>query len=131
IPIALAIAWLVLRRVDETPRRPSRRVDLPGQVAAIAALATLTFALIKAGSLGWHSTLVLGTLSAALAALAAFVSIQHRSPAPMLPLGLFAVRSFSVGATVWMLFTFSVYGQLFVLSLYLQEGRGLSALHTG
>jgi DHA2 family methylenomycin A resistance protein-like MFS transporter len=130
VPVALAIGWLALRWIDETPRHP-RGVDLPGQVAAIAGLATLTFGLIEAGTHGWLSPLVLGALGGAAAILGCFVWIERRSAAPMLPLGLFAARSFSGGVAVGTLFSFAVYGQLFVLSLYLQEQRGLSALQTG
>jgi MFS transporter, DHA2 family, methylenomycin A resistance protein len=70
-------------------------------------------------------------LGASLAAGAAFVAVEHRGRAPMLPLGLFASRAFSTSTTAGLLVSFAIYGQLFVLSLYLQEVRGLSALGTG
>jgi MFS transporter, DHA2 family, methylenomycin A resistance protein len=131
VVVALGIAWLVLRSVGETPRHPGRGLDIGGQVAAVFALSTLTFGLIEAGHLGWGSPTVLAALGAAGVALAAFVLVEHRGLAPMLPLALFAARSFKVSAAVGALFSFSVYGQLFVLSLYLQEQRGLSALQAG
>ena len=49
----------------------------------------------------------------------------------MLPLATFRSRAFDASALAGLLVNFGVYGQFFVLSLYLQERRGLSALQTG
>jgi DHA2 family methylenomycin A resistance protein-like MFS transporter len=131
LPFALVVAVLVLRGVDETPRTAQRGLDIPGQVTAVLALAALTFALIESGSLGWGSPVVVGALVVAVASALAFVAVERRSAAPMLPLSLFASRAFSASAAAGALVSFAVYGQLFFLSLYLQEVRGLSALETG
>jgi DHA2 family methylenomycin A resistance protein-like MFS transporter len=131
LPFALVVAVLVLRGVDETPRTARRGLDVPGQVTAVLALAALTFALIESGSLGWGSPVVVGALVVAVASTLAFVAVERRSAAPMLPLSLFASRAFSASAAAGALVSFAVYGQLFFLSLYLQEVRGLSALETG
>jgi MFS transporter, DHA2 family, methylenomycin A resistance protein len=128
---AALLAWLVLGWMEETPRRASDGIDLPGQLSAIAGLAVLTFGLIKASTLSWHAPLVLASVIGGLLILAAFVAIERTSKSPMLQVELFASRAFNAGTLIWTLMTFSVYGQTFVISLYLQEQRGLSPLRTG
>jgi MFS transporter, DHA2 family, methylenomycin A resistance protein len=131
IPLALFVAALVARGVAETPRRPAAGLDLAGQATAIVALAAFTFAIIESGDAGWGSAATLLALALALAAGTIFVAIERRGLHPMLPLSLFGSRTFSVGAASGLLVNFGVYGQFFVLSLYLQELRGLSPLETG
>jgi DHA2 family methylenomycin A resistance protein-like MFS transporter len=131
IPLALLVALLVLRGVAETPHRSVRGLDLRGQLSAILALGSLTFALIEGGSSGWRSPITLGALGLALLAGALFVGIERRGSSPMLPLSLFGSRLFSASAVAGLLVNFGIYGLFFVLSLYLQDVRGLSPLQTG
>ncbi len=131
LPFAAAVAVLLARGVAETPRAAARGVDVRGQVSAVAALAALTFAIIESRSQGWGSPAVLGGFAVAIAAGAAFVHAERTSPAPMLPLSLFSSRVFSASTAAGALVSFAVYGQLFLLSLYFQDVRGLSALETG
>jgi MFS transporter, DHA2 family, methylenomycin A resistance protein len=131
IPLALFIAALVARGVAETPRRPAAGLDAAGQVVAIVALAAFTFAIIKSGGAGWGAATTLLALVLAVVVGTLFVAIERRGAHPMLPLSLFRSRTLSVGAASGLLVNFGVYGQFFVLSLYLQELRGLSPLETG
>jgi len=131
LPFAAAIGALLWRGVAETPRTPARGLDLAGQATAIIALAALTFALIESRSLGWGSPLVAGGLLVAVVAGVAFIAVERRGRAPMLPLELFSSRAFSASTAAGALVSFAVYGQLFLLSLYFQDVRGLTALQTG
>jgi predicted MFS family arabinose efflux permease len=67
----------------------------------------------------------------AVVALAAFLVAQARGAHPMVPLDLFRNRTVSIAAAVGFAFIVGYYGLPFVMSLYLQELRGLSALGTG
>jgi DHA2 family methylenomycin A resistance protein-like MFS transporter len=131
IPLALFVTVLVARGVEETPRRPAAGLDVAGQLAAIVALAAFTFAIIESGAAGWGTATALLALALALCAGTLFLAIERGGAHPMLPLSLFGSRAFSVGAGSGLLVNFGVYGQFFVLSLYLQELRGLSPLETG
>lgn len=130
-PLAAFVALLVVRGVEETPRRPTPGLDIPGQVTAIVALGAFTYAIIESGAAGWGAASTQVPLVVAIAAGVLFIRIEHRGDHPMLPLSLFGSREFSVGAGAGLLVNFGVYGQFFVLSLYLQELRGLSPLETG
>lgn len=131
VPLALLVAVLVLRGVGDTPHRRVGGLDLGGQLCAIIALGSLTFALIEGGSAGWASPNTLGALALVLVSCAAFLRVERHGSAPMLPLSLFASREFSVSAVAGLLVNFGIYGLFFVLSLYLQQIRGLSPLQTG
>jgi len=62
LPIGLAGLWLSWRYASETTRSPQREIDLPGQIAAIAALGCLAGAIIEGGTLGWSRPLVIAGL---------------------------------------------------------------------
>jgi MFS transporter, DHA2 family, methylenomycin A resistance protein len=74
---------------------------------------------------------VLAAFPVAVAALAAFLAAQARGAHPMVPLDLFRTRAVSVAVVVGFAFVVGYYGLPFVMSLYLQQLRGLSALATG
>jgi DHA2 family methylenomycin A resistance protein-like MFS transporter len=130
LPFVAAVA-LLLPRTGSALRSAGRRFDGAGQLSAALALTALTFALIESGSQGWGDERVRVGLALALAAGAAFVAVERRAAEPMLPLGLFSRPGFSGSVAAGLLLSVSLYGQLFLLSLYLQEARGLSPVATG
>src|SRR3954465_1488174 len=131
VPVGLLGIRLALRHARETPPAPGHRLDLPGQAAGILALGALAAALVEGGRAGWTEPAVLAGYAVALAALGAFVAIEARSAAPMLPLGFFPSRTFSAASAMGLLLNIAVYGLIFVLSLYFQRAQGRSALATG
>jgi EmrB/QacA subfamily drug resistance transporter len=110
---------------------PHTRIDWVGAALTFLGLAGPVLALIRQPVVGWSSPEVWGPGLGGFALLAAFVAYEHRTPEPMLPLGLFARRNFSVGNVQ----TFTMYGGLsitfFLLVLFLQEVAGYSALMAG
>ncbi len=131
LPIGLAGLWLAWRFAGETTRHQQHRLDLPGQIAAIAALGTLAGALIEGGALGWSSPLVVAGFGLAAAFSVLFVWREACAAQPMLPLSLFSHRMFALTALVGLLVNVAFYGLIFVLSLYFQQVNGLSAFATG
>jgi MFS family permease len=91
----------------------------------------LTYGAIEAGADGITAPPVLAAFAVAVAALAAFGVRQARGAHPMLPLSLFRSRTVTVAVVTGFAFMTGYYGLPFVMSLYLQELRGLSALGTG
>ncbi|HEY6892251.1 MAG TPA: MFS transporter, partial [Solirubrobacter sp.] len=130
VPIGLFAIWLTRRHAQETPRTPSG-IGLPGQAAAVLALATLAAATIEGGRTGWTKPAVLIPYALAALALAAFLLTEARTSRPMLPLGLFRDRRFGAAAAIGLLLNVAVYGLIFVLSLFFQRAQGRNALETG
>ncbi|MEV4109929.1 MFS transporter [Nonomuraea sp. NPDC049695] len=129
LPVAAAALILLAR----TRRSPHRRVpfDWAGQVAAVLAMGGLTYGAIEAGAAGFAAPRVIAAFAVAAVALAAFLTAQARGSHPMMPLDLFASRTVTVSVAVGFAFIVGYYGLPFVMSLYLQQMRGLSALATG
>ncbi|MEU9984420.1 MFS transporter [Streptomyces sp. NPDC050856] len=114
---------------SRTPDRP--RLDLPGAVTVTGGLLALIYALSTAAERGFGGTDVLVTLVAGAALLSAFVVIESRHPAPLVSLPMLRRRTVAFG-NLGGLVTFSMMSTVvFVLTLYLQEVLGLSALWTG
>lgn len=135
LPVALTSIVIVTRHAPETVRVTGVGIDVTGQVAAIAALAGLTYGLIQGGAVGWTAPPVLGALTVCVAAGVLFVLAERRPGgsrrAPMLPLPMFGNRAFSAGLLSGLLVNVGLSGVLFVLSLSFQQVRGYSALATG
>ena len=129
IPVGL-LAILLGARTDPSTRRdvPFDRISF---VTAIVAMGGLTFGAIEAGESGFTAPSVLAAFAAAVAAFAAFVSRQRRAAHPTAPLELFRRRNVTVAVFVGFAFVVGYYGLPFVMSLYLQQQRNLSAFQTG
>jgi|SRR5581483_711564 len=131
LPIGLAGLWLSWRFATETTRAPQREVDLPGQIAAIAALGCLAGAIIESGAIGWRNPVVIAGFAASAVLAVLFVLQERRAAQPMLPLTLFGNRMFSVTAAVGLLVNVAFYGLIFVFSLYFQRVNDWSPFMTG
>jgi DHA2 family methylenomycin A resistance protein-like MFS transporter len=105
--------------------------DWLGQVSAILAIGALTFGLIEGGVDGFTSTSVMAAFLLAVASVVVFLSSQAHSVHPKMPLELFRSRPVTVSVASGFSFTVGFYGLVFLLSLYFQQVRGLSAVATG
>ncbi|MEU6809683.1 MFS transporter [Streptomyces sp. NPDC046831] len=129
LPVGLAALLLTLRFVPESRAPRARRPDPVGQVLVIALFGSLTYAIIEAPDAGL--TTVLPFAAIALAALLALLRYEPRRAEPLIDLRFFRSAPFS-GATVIAVSAFAALGGfLFLSTLYLQNVRGLSALHAG
>lgn len=126
--IGCGIAW---RHTPASAPNAQRTFDLPGQAAAVLALAALAFALTDAARLGWASPAVIAAACVAVAAGASFIAIERRVAAPMLPLMLFRSRGFAIASASGVLVNFAYYGQIFVFSLFFQWHERFSPQQTG
>jgi MFS transporter, DHA2 family, methylenomycin A resistance protein len=131
LPIGIAGLWLTWVYATETTRYQQREIDLPGQIAAIAALGCLAGAIIEGGTLGWSHPLVIAGFVASAVLAILFVWQEKRAPQPMLPLSLFSHRIFALTSLVGLLVNVAFYGLIFVFSLYFQRVNGMSPFATG
>ncbi|NYF10992.1 EmrB/QacA subfamily drug resistance transporter [Leifsonia sp. AK011] len=125
LPIAVTL-WLlfILRQRDE--RKPDARVDIPGAILGIVGLGGPVFALIEQQNFGWGSPVILLPMIIGVLSLIAFVWWQSKAKAPMLPLGLFRIRNFSVGnvSTAFVYSALSISG--FIVVIFLQQVAGFT-----
>jgi EmrB/QacA subfamily drug resistance transporter len=131
IPVGIAAIAATALFVPESRAPRARRVDPVGQLLVIGLLASLTYAIIEGPVAGWSSARILGCFGFAAAALIVLLSYEPRRDEPLLDLRFFRSAPFS-GATVIAVCAFAALGAfLFLNTLYLQDVRGLSALHAG
>jgi EmrB/QacA subfamily drug resistance transporter len=135
LPLCVPAALLVRKGIAESASPASgttgRRLDLPGQLAAIAALGGLAFAAIEGAHLGWGSPLVLGAAGVAAAGAAAFFLIERRSANGLVPFELFGNAQFSASLAIATLMTFTMYALIFLMPLSFQVLRGDSPIVAG
>ncbi|MER7788129.1 MFS transporter [Streptomyces sp. NPDC097640] len=131
LPIGLLALVLTARYVPESRAPKPRRTDPVGQVLVAALLGSLTYAIIEAPDRGWGSPLIATCITVSAASLVALVAYERRRTEPLIELRFFHSAPFS-GATVIAVSAFAALGGfLFMNTLYLQDVRGLSALHAG
>ncbi|MFC9298021.1 MFS transporter [Streptomyces sp. NPDC057011] len=131
LPIGLAALALTLRHIPESRAARARRADPVGQLLVMVLLGCLTYGIIEAPAAGWRSPLIMGCALAAAAALAGLLVYEPRRREPLIDFRFFRSVPFS-GATVIAVSGFAgMAGFLFLNTLYLQDERGLDALHAG
>jgi DHA2 family methylenomycin A resistance protein-like MFS transporter len=131
LPIGALGLALTLCYAPTAAAKPSRGLDLPGQLAAMLALASLTAALTEASRLGWFHPLVCGGIAISLISATAFYWLERHSKEPMLPLSLFRSKTFSIATAVGVVVNFAYYGLVIVFSLFFQAVQQLSPQQTG
>jgi DHA2 family methylenomycin A resistance protein-like MFS transporter len=133
LPLALLAGLLVVTQVRGGPAvaRAAAPLNLAPQAAAVAMLLALTFGLVESGDGGWGSGRVVVALAAAVVLAVGLVLRERSSARPLVPRELVADRRFTGATAGGALLNFAFYGELFFLSLFLQQERGLDALQTG
>jgi EmrB/QacA subfamily drug resistance transporter len=132
LPVGMAVLavspWLLSESRAELSHR---HFDVAGAVSITAGMMVLVYAITRASQHGWGNGLTVGLLVAAAALIVAFVAIEARSPAPLLPLRIFRSRTISAANAASAMVGAAAFGQFFLLALYLQQVLGYSAVKTG
>jgi EmrB/QacA subfamily drug resistance transporter len=130
--LALPTIWIALAHVPESRDAEAKGgLDWRGSILIFVSLGSLAFGLISAPVLGWYNAIVLVALLMGLVLLAAFIREEARSPAPMLPLGLFRSRTFSAVNLLTLLLYAALGGAFFFLPFALIQVQGFSAVLAG
>jgi len=132
VPVGLAAMALAPILLTAGGRSASRRhFDVPGALSITAGLMLLVYATTRATSDGWTAPVTLGLFGISALLVAAFLLIELRSPAPLLPLRIFRSRTLT-GANAAMAIVGGVaFSEFFLLTLYLQDVLHYSAIQSG
>ncbi len=132
VPIGILAAIIAPRLLLESRAdHATRHFDAAGAVTVTAGLSLLVFALVDANSAGWESTQTLGLLAVSVALIAAFVVIELRSAAPLMPFTIFRNRTLTGANVTGLLIGASLFSMFFFISLYMQQVLGYDALKAG
>jgi EmrB/QacA subfamily drug resistance transporter len=128
IPFCVVTLALVMTVVPESSSPHGRRLDLPGQALAIAALGSLSLAAIEGPRWGWASIASVAAFSLSIAAGVLFLRRQAGATDAVVPLPMLRHRVFAACLVVATAMNFGAYAMLFLTPLYFQTVRGASAL---
>ncbi len=131
IPLCVAALALTVTAVPESKDPNGRRLDLPGQALAVVALGALSLAVIEGPRWGWGSIGSIAAFVCSITSAILFVLRQRGADGALVPLEMFRNRVFSASLGIAAAMTFGMYAMLFLTPLYLQAGRGDSALLAG
>src|SRR5438067_13074879 len=130
VPVSLIALALTPGLIPESrSESATRHFDAAGAVTVTAGLSVLAYALLDASSAGWGSTKIVGLLAVAVALIAAFVAIELRSAAPLVPFRIFRLRTLTGANVVGILLGASLFSMFFFISLYMQQVLGYSPIH--
>jgi len=132
VPVSLIALALTPGLVPESRSQSStRHFDAAGALSVTAGLSVLAYALLDASSAGWGSTKIVSLLAFSAILLAAFVAIELRSSAPLVPFRIFRLRTLTGANVVGLLLGASLFSMFFFISLYMQQVLGYSPIHAG
>ena len=126
---AIALTPVLLR--DSRAEGAHRHFDFAGAASITGGLMLLVYAMTRATTDGWGSATTLSLLAASAALVAAFVAIELRSPSPLLPLRIFRLRNLTAANAAMAIVGGVVFSEFFLLTLYLQNVLGYSAVQAG
>jgi EmrB/QacA subfamily drug resistance transporter len=132
VPIGIAAAAIAPTLIAESRNEEeTRHFDVAGAVAITGGLSALVYALVDANSAGWGSTQTIGLLALAAVLLIAFVAVERRSRAPLVPFSIFRVRTVTGANVVGILVGASLFSMFYFISLYMQQVLGYSPIKAG
>jgi EmrB/QacA subfamily drug resistance transporter len=108
-----------------------RHFDFAGAASITGGLMLLVYAMTRAAGHGWATTETIGLLVASAALIVAFLVIEARSTAPLLPMRIFRLRTLTASNVSGLLMGGAIFSQFFLLTLYMQQVLHYSALKTG
>jgi EmrB/QacA subfamily drug resistance transporter len=131
VPVGLAALALCTRYVRESRSERETTPDWAGAVTVTAGLALLVYAVSQAPDHGWSSAWTIARLAVAAILLVAFLVIEARAKDPLMPFGIFRVRTVAGANVAGLLLGAVTFSNFFVLTLFVQQVLGWSALKTG
>jgi EmrB/QacA subfamily drug resistance transporter len=130
LPIGVLVVVLSLRLLPAGTRTRAK-LDVAGAVTVTAALMLAVYAIVNGNSNGWTSLETLGLLAAGVVLLGAFLVLESRVAAPLMPLGLLRLRNVATANIAGVLWAAAMFACFFLSALYLQLVLGYDPLHVG
>jgi EmrB/QacA subfamily drug resistance transporter len=131
LPLGIAAVTFGALFLDPIGTRNPGRLDVPGFVLGGAGLALVMYGVSEGPLESWSSTSVVASCILGAALLGAFTVVELRTRQPMVDLRLLSGRLFRSTSLIMFLAAAAFLGMLYLIPLYFQDARGLSALQSG
>jgi EmrB/QacA subfamily drug resistance transporter len=132
VPVGLLVIALGPRILRESRvEAGTKAFDFLGAALVTGGLSLLVYALVQTVDHSWTAPLTIAEFAGAAVLLAGFLATEARAHQPLMPLRLFRNRSLSGANVVGLMLGASIFSMFFLLTLYMQQVLGYSALKTG
>ncbi|POX62856.1 MFS transporter [Streptomyces sp. Ru62] len=131
VPVALVVLLVAPTVIKESRPDERPKLDVPGAVSVTLGLLAIVFGLTQAGEHGWGSSSALLPLAGGIVLLLVFHAVERKVAAPLVPIGVLGKRSVAWGNLAGLIAFLTETSLVFLLTLYLQEVLGFSALAAG
>ncbi|KOG85951.1 MFS transporter, partial [Streptomyces varsoviensis] len=131
VPVGALVLLGAALWLTESRRGAGRRLDIPGALLVTGGLALVAYGIVQTESKGWTAPAALLPMAAGLVVIAAFVAVEARTKAPLMPLKLFRIRSVSSANAAMVLAGAAMFSMWYFLSLYMQNVLGYTPLQAG
>lgn len=131
VPLAVIVLAILFWRVPESRDEDAKKLDWWGAMLVTVGLGTLVYGLIESSHLTLSHPKVISAIAVSILALLAFIFVEAKNPAPMMPLSLFRSRTFSGANLLTLLLYTALSGILFFFPFNLIQVQGYSATAAG
>lgn len=131
IPFVVIVILLALKYLVNVSEAHSAKLDVMSVILSTVGFGFILYGFSNAGSKGWDSTIVVSSLIVGFVVTAIFCLRQIRSDDPLLNLTVFTNKTFTMTSIINVLVTMLMYADMILLPMYLQDGRGFTALDAG
>lgn len=131
VPVAVVAAFAAPVLIKESRNESTPKLDLLGAATVTGGLLLLIFGVTSAERNGWSSTTTLASLAVGVLLLIAFYAVESRTASPLIDLRVLRRRTVSWGNLTGLVTFAMMTGMVFLLTLYMQQVRGMSPLNAG
>jgi EmrB/QacA subfamily drug resistance transporter len=132
LPLSILSLFMIITRMPKSVRRYAARIDVAGAVLIAISVAALMLALSWGGHVyPWSSPTILGLFALFAVGFLTFIVVERMAPEPVMPMGLFKIRSFWTTTLASFLISMAFMGVVTFMPLYLQLGLGVPATKSG
>jgi EmrB/QacA subfamily drug resistance transporter len=131
LPIGIAVYGFCLNLLKRDAPSVPGRLDLWGALTITLSLVLAVYGIVDGNQAGWTSARTLSLLGGAVVLLALFLVAEMNVPAPLMPLGLFRVRTVAVANILGVFWAAAMFAWFFLSALYMQTVLGYDPMHIG
>ncbi|MGA4799157.1 MFS transporter [Streptomyces lavendulocolor] len=131
VPVGVLVLAGAAVWIRESRTKGGRRLDLPGAVLVTGGLAAVAYGIVQTEQAGWGAPSTLWPLLGGVALLAAFVAVEARAKAPLMPLKVFRSRAVTAANVSMVVNGSASFGMWFFMTVYAQNVLGYTPLQAG
>ncbi|ASR36215.1 MFS transporter permease [Prauserella marina] len=131
LPIVALALVLLPRLIPESRASDRGKLDVPGAVLVTGTAVSLVYGLLRVGETGWGDAVVIGAVALSFVLAVAFLVVESRVVAPLVPGVFLASRTRAVANGATLLFSMAMYAMSFLLMIRIQTTLGYSPLLAG